>query len=118
MRTSTLILTGIGLGVVALAGCAVGRGPGGEIIIGAEIGTAVETVEQGLILGAGMIPVVGPMIASVLSGAAATGLTVAKVQAKAKAEIERRRKNSDMAREELRVKLAAAEAKIAASNGS
>ena len=65
-----------------------------------------------------MIPVVGPMLASLLSGAAASGLTVAKVNARAKAEIERRRKNSDMAREELRVKLAEAEAKLVERNGS
>lgn len=112
MRTSTFILSGISL--IALAGCAVGRGPGGEIIVGAEIGTVVDTAEQGLILGAGMIPVVGPLLASLLTGAAASGVTVSRVTAKAKAEIERRRKNSDRERENLRVKLAEAEAKLVA----
>lgn len=114
-NTVTFIL--LAAGACLLGGCAVGRTASGGFVVGPEIGTAVETAEQGLILGAGMIPVVGPMIAALLTGAVGSGLRISKVAKVAAAEIERRRKNSDQIREELRVELAAVKAKLEAANG-
>ncbi len=112
MRTATLILTGLGL--VVLAGCAVGRGPGGEIIVGAEIGQLTDTAEQGLIMGASMIPVVGPMISQALITAGAGGATVGGVSKMIVNRIEKRRKAADIAREMAEKRVAELEAEKAA----
>jgi hypothetical protein len=95
-----------------LTGCAVGRGPAGEIVVGVPLGTLVDTSEQAIIGGAGMIPVVGPFIQKLLIGAAAGGATTAGVAKLVLAKLEAKRKASDIARELAERELAVAEAKL------
>lgn len=111
MRTSTFILTGLNL--IALTGCEVARGPDGSIIVGAKIGILVETAEQGLIAGAAMIPVVGPMISAALITATAGGATVGGVSKMIVNKIEKRRKAADIAREVAEKRVAELEAEKA-----
>ncbi len=104
-------LAGIAL---VLSGCSMARGPSGEIIVGIPVGVLVETSEQALIGAAGMIPVVGPFIQTLLIGAGASGLTVAGAAKAGRMALEKRRKASDIAREELRVEVAELKAEKAA----
>ena len=112
MRTATLILTGLGL--VVLTGCAMARGPDGSIIVGAKLGVLIETAEQGLIAGAAMIPGIGPMISGALVTATAGGATVGGVSKMIVNKIEKRRRNSDMAREAAEKRVAELEPLLAA----
>lgn len=84
-------------------GCQMARGPGGEIIVGVPVGQLIETSEQALYTGVGMIPGVGPLIQSFLAPAVAGGFTVAGAAKAGRMALEKKRKASDRAREELRV---------------
>lgn len=96
-----------------LQGCTMARGPGGEVIIGVPVGTLVETTNQAIITGAGMIPVVGPFIQNLLLGAGASGLTVAGVAKAGRLALEKRRKQADIAREKAERRVAELEATLA-----
>lgn len=104
-------------GTCLLAGCATGRGAAGEVILGIEVGRLVETTEQALIGAAGMIPGVGPLIQTLMLGVIGSGATVAGVSKVMMNKIEKRRRAADQEREETRVELAVAEAKIETLNG-
>lgn len=102
---------GVGLGVLAvgvvllLNGCQMARGPGGEIIVGVPVGTLVETTEQALYTSVGLIPGVGGLIQQFLAPAMAGGFTVAGAAKAGRMALEKKRKASDRAREELRVEV-------------
>ena len=113
MKYRTLLL--MGLGLVALAGCAVGRGADGAIVLGIEAGVLVETVEQGIIGAAGEIPVVGNLVRNILIGAATSGVTVAGSAKALMMRQENRRRKSDMAREASDTRVAVLEAKLEAA---
>ena len=99
--------------VAYMSGCSIARGPGGEIVVGFELGRMVETGEQALITGAGMIPGVGPFIQNMLIGAGASGLTVAGAMKGGRAMLEKRRKAADIARERAEKRVAELEAEKA-----
>ncbi len=100
--------------LMLLSGCSIGRGHGGEFIVGVEIGRAVETGNQALFVGAGMIPGVGPFIQNMLLGAGASGLTVAGVAKAGRMAVEKRRKAADIRREAAEKRVAELEAEKAA----
>lgn len=97
MNYIKIVLWGIPLAV--LAGCTVGRGPGGEIIIGMEVGVLADTLEQGVIGAVGMVPGVGPLLAKILGGATAGGVTIGGTAKLLINRLEKRRREADIARE-------------------
>lgn len=103
-----------GLFILMLNGCQMYRGPGGEVGIGIPIGVLIETSEQALIAGVGAIPGVGPLIQSFLVPAVAGGFTVAGAAKAGRMALEKKRKASDRAREELRVENERLKAELAA----
>ena len=112
-RTSVLLIgAGVFFAALLLGGCAVGRGPAGEIVLGIEAGRLVDTVEQGIIGAAGMIPGAGPLIQQLLLSAAAGGATVAGTGKLVLNRVESRRKTSDQAREEAERDLAVATERV------
>ena len=119
LKLTQNIAMGVALGVLLLGvalllnGCTFARGPAGEIIVGVPLGTLVETSEQALIGAAGMIPGIGPFLQNLLMGAAAGGMTVAGAAKAGRIALEKRRKNSDVGREDLRVELAEVKATLA-----
>jgi hypothetical protein len=100
------------LGLLLLAGCAVGRGPAGEIVIGVEAGVLVDTAEQAMIGTVGQIPVVGGLLQQILIGATAGGLTIGGTSKLLLNKLESRRKKADIARELAERELAIAKAKL------
>lgn len=58
MRTRTVIVSAVGscAAALALAGCAAGRGPGGEVIIGCSVARLVETPGEALSAAATYLP--------------------------------------------------------------
>lgn len=112
----------VALMIVALmcvaTGCAVGTGPGGEVILGVEAGRLVRTAEQGMIAGASMIPGIGPLLSTVLGGAVAGGFTVKGASTAAVKMIEAKRKKADIAREQAEKKVVELEARIADKEGT
>lgn len=115
--TIGILMTGI-LIAMALSGCMAARGPAGEIVIGMEVGRLVETTNQAILTGAGMIPGVGPFLQNMLIGAGASGLTVAGAMKGGRAMLEKRRKAADIAREVAERRVAELEAEKAARDSS
>lgn len=82
-----------------LVGCAVGRGPGGEIVVGVNIATLPETVSEigGAVAGAIFGPQTGTIVATALAsilGVGSVGVATTSGRAKEKA-----RKLADQGRE-------------------
>jgi hypothetical protein len=101
---------------VPLAGCAVGKGPTGEIVIGVEAGRMAETTEH--VIGGALnswLPGMGTLVAGGLTSVGGVGAITAAVRNA------RKRKRADQAREqaekdaimaEADAKVAVAEAKV------
>lgn len=108
MNTRTMLL--LVSPALLLVGCATGRGPGGEVILGMEVGQLADTVEQGLIAATGLIPGVGPMLSNILGGLVAGGATVAGAARVVHNRTEASRRKSDIKRETAERNLAVARA--------
>lgn len=116
MKYTTLLL--MGLGLVALAGCTVARGPAGEVVIGVEVGVLAETAEQVAIGLAGQVPVVGGMLQQMMIGAVGSGATIGGVAKMLLNKLEKRRRDADIAREKAERRVAELEAEKAATSDS
>ena len=106
MRIRDVPILIAGAALLALAGCSMARGPGGEIIVGMPIGVLIETAEQGAIAAVSAIPFLGPILAPILISAVAGGATVKGTAMLALRAAEKRRKKADMAREAAEIELA------------
>ncbi len=95
--------------LLLLVGCATGRGPAGEVIIGVEVGTLTDTANQAL--GAG-INMFAPGLGTIIAGGLASIGGVAGLSKLVVNKIEKRRKAADMAREVAERALAVAETKL------
>jgi len=105
----------ISLFLLVLVGCSVGRGPGGEIVIGMEVGRMVETGNQAIIAAAGMVPGIGGILQTLLIGGGTMGLTVAGGSKLLLNRIETRRRKADQSREATQLALARVEAQLEAA---
>lgn len=93
------LLTVAVVGTVLLAGCAVGKGPSGEIIMGVEVAVIPETVSEigGALASTFLGPQAGGIVASVLAtilGTTGIGIAGSKMASREKA-----RKRADQTRE-------------------
>ncbi len=87
------------VGAVLLTGCAIGKGPSGELVVGFDVGTAPETVSElgGAIASTFLGPQVGTLVAGVLAtvlGVGGVGIAGSKLSSR-----EKSRRRADQSRE-------------------
>ena len=87
------------VGAVLLTGCAIGKGPSGELVIGIDVGAAPETMSElgGAIAGTFLGPQVGTLVAGVLAtvlGVGGVGIAGSKLSSR-----EKSRRRADQSRE-------------------
>ena len=100
------------VGAVLLTGCAIGKGPSGELVVGFDVGTAPETVSElgGAIASTFLGPQVGTLVAGVLAtvlGVGGVGIAGSKLSGR-----EKSRKRADQSREKAEKENAALRAII------
>lgn len=73
LRALLVVLT-----IALVCGCAVGRGPAGEIVVGLDVGRSAETAEEALQAAAGLLPPPWDKAAAALLTVALAGWSAAR----------------------------------------